>query len=1701
MGWEKRTFLRRSIALLCSLAMMLSLLVGVAAPTYASNLGNQPLDGVQGQIQAADVGDEVEAQVKTQAKTYAKTQITQTKMEVKTQAKALSDTASSATDDLKGHWAEEAMRQWVDRKLLTGYGDGKFLPDRDVTRGEIMALINRAFQLPAGGEASFSDLDAKEWVYQEVATAIAAGYVQGYDDQTIRWRNAVTRGQAAVMLESLLKLGGADERVLSKFVDFATIAQWNRGSLAAVQAAGLLGGYPDGTIRPSAALTRAQAVTLLQRALEYKEALNEENGGPAEVVTTVYDKAGEYGPASGVEAIAGNVVIGAAGITLRNVNIEGNLLLDSAIGEGEAYFEHVTVKGTTTIQGGGEHSIYFANSAIGKLIVSKKNGAVRVAISGSTTVEHTTVQSAVILEGEAGGEGGFGNVELAKALASGTKVLLSGKVQKLLINAAGVVVTVQGGFIGEASVAAGSTDVQFDLDTDSEVGKLVLNAPAKVTGKGEIKEAVIGASARESSFESEPTKKSGPGTVDETDSGAPGAGSGGNGGGGGGGFFPPVNPPVKGEPQLASLTVGQLPLLQVSTGKTGFDPAIIHHRVVTAAHNGNTAQVKYTLKDADSLVYEAYSWPGNLAIASGEVQGNGTISLALPVKQDTYVLLQAVSGTGNNKKTTTYFLEIMYPLQLQDGLKISRERVGNVYNYYLGLSNIQGKDQVSNELKLRVSNEQGQLFTCAVGDCRIPPYADPMGSGVWAVEVLENEQVIASGDYAFDLDELQPESGFPFEYEQLDREEIREFNTYWDDEFAYFGLLDIKLANAPVKFRDAAYISVLEENITVPQSTVPAWGRELFKPGVGLTLSELMPLEEGRAVLLIGERWSELDGNTVHDQLLYIALYDSQMRFLGYYVQPLIYNDNVLSEGLVASNLWDPTGGHGDGLLGAATLDELEIEGYTLIQAETGIEGFDPNVKVYNVAVNRDVEEVLIRFQTSNAYRTFYGVSGDNVEQQEQGMLSGDASEVNVKLLPKQTTRLTLGPSNDKSSASYTIMFNYPNNVQEGFSVSRIRAGHEYIYQLGFRNLAGINYYSVNWLGRTSMTVHSSADSDEILMSCQGNYCDIPREMATNAATWYIRAYADDVLIAEGEYVHTFTVVEPLFIHSGITVEKYTRAQLDDPTEEICGWCGENETFSYGFKVFGDREVLRQTGASYVAFATEVVKVNQSTVPQWSAELLSANHNYLHSLKFQPGQETSLYGSYGHRYFWENKEVHDQLLYTIFYDDELNVIGYYTQAIQFDVNTVGTGYTPTNLWKPGQGFGDGLGTVVVPPVNPPVNPPGTPEICIGDDCDYVRINSIQAGDYVLKKRLPFPSEFQTGFVNGYTEYLVTLPPGMVGQQTLPITFNFADDQFDITVKAINKKTGEIVSRTPEIIEGQAVFNLDVDANSSYRLLASIHDRTSKAYASYTIDVEAFGEIEDGLVLRRSKSPSTHSYELLSLPLYWYSNTTIDYFSPLIEVYAVEGGGPSAEEPLFTCYGLCYLDADFLAQGDYYIKLLHNGQILREGLYRPDLQPVYANKEDVGLAAAALTVEELVSEANKLGYPELSYGIYVSANVGKLNEAFPEARYFAASTEDVTELSGSYWDWIEQGVLSSQNMINNNQHIFSLSLPGSGTYPIYSTFGFTMLGGGKTIHDKLIYLSFYDAGYQLVGYVVLPVKFTTGETLAEGYTASGYWQPK
>lgn len=176
--------------------------------------------------------------------------------------------AAPKFSDTQGHWAETAIAAMARKGIFQGTDHG-FQPDATLDRAQLAAVLFRL----SGGKAvkvtgSYRDVSANAWYRDAVNWASVAGVVSGVGNDAFDPSGAVTREQMAAMLYRYAKAAGLDvaQRAdVDAFQDASAISDWAADGVSWCVAQGLLKGYPDGTLAPAGAVTRAQAATILQR--------------------------------------------------------------------------------------------------------------------------------------------------------------------------------------------------------------------------------------------------------------------------------------------------------------------------------------------------------------------------------------------------------------------------------------------------------------------------------------------------------------------------------------------------------------------------------------------------------------------------------------------------------------------------------------------------------------------------------------------------------------------------------------------------------------------------------------------------------------------------------------------------------------------------------------------------------------------------------------------------------------------------------------------------------------------------------------------------------------------------------------------------------------------------------------------------------------------------------------------------------------------------------------------------------------------------------------------------------------------------------------------------------------------------------------------------------------------------------------------
>lgn len=173
-------------------------------------------------------------------------------------------TASLYSDVNETDWYISALHQLQQEKIIGGYPDGTFKPNRAVTRAELAAMIGRALKLEgAKRKTMFPDVPEQLFASGYIQTSQERGLITGYPDGTFRPNHPVTREEVAVFLTRAFQLTKAANH---SFPDVDP-SHYTFTSIQRTVGEGIATGYPDGTFRPKQPVTRAELATFLARSL------------------------------------------------------------------------------------------------------------------------------------------------------------------------------------------------------------------------------------------------------------------------------------------------------------------------------------------------------------------------------------------------------------------------------------------------------------------------------------------------------------------------------------------------------------------------------------------------------------------------------------------------------------------------------------------------------------------------------------------------------------------------------------------------------------------------------------------------------------------------------------------------------------------------------------------------------------------------------------------------------------------------------------------------------------------------------------------------------------------------------------------------------------------------------------------------------------------------------------------------------------------------------------------------------------------------------------------------------------------------------------------------------------------------------------------------------------------------------------------
>ena len=285
-------------------------------------------------------------------------------------ASAANTTTRKATDFRdydRTAWYAEAVSAAVDNGLLYGKSSSIIDPNGDMTRAEMAAIINRSFGCYKAADISqYKDVSKSKWYYKDVALAVQMGTYNGRSSSTMAPDAPITREEAMTVVARALELDydSYSKTDLSKFSDRNKISNWALPYVRAMIGADYIHGRTKG-LEPLDNITRAEFAQIFANII-----------GSYITVKGTYDK-----------DIKGSVLIRTDDVTLKDMTVDGDLIVGCGAADGKIVLDNVTVKGRLLVWGGGTKAVYCNNGTnMPEVVVARVDDAVKVIYDRDSTL-------------------------------------------------------------------------------------------------------------------------------------------------------------------------------------------------------------------------------------------------------------------------------------------------------------------------------------------------------------------------------------------------------------------------------------------------------------------------------------------------------------------------------------------------------------------------------------------------------------------------------------------------------------------------------------------------------------------------------------------------------------------------------------------------------------------------------------------------------------------------------------------------------------------------------------------------------------------------------------------------------------------------------------------------------------------------------------------------------------------------------------------------------------------------------------------------------------------------------------------------------------------------------------------------------------------------------------------------------------------
>jgi len=172
--------------------------------------------------------------------------------------------------DIASHWAKRDIEIMAARQIVSGVGSDEFAPDTKISRAQFAALICRTLNLADNAAADlFNDVPATAWYADDVLKAAKAGLVVGADGK-FRPDDMITRQEMAAMIQRAYNYAGGQAPELKEitFSDKRSIDAWAYEAVRTVYSLGIINGRTNGSFGAADNATRAEGAVMLKNMMD-----------------------------------------------------------------------------------------------------------------------------------------------------------------------------------------------------------------------------------------------------------------------------------------------------------------------------------------------------------------------------------------------------------------------------------------------------------------------------------------------------------------------------------------------------------------------------------------------------------------------------------------------------------------------------------------------------------------------------------------------------------------------------------------------------------------------------------------------------------------------------------------------------------------------------------------------------------------------------------------------------------------------------------------------------------------------------------------------------------------------------------------------------------------------------------------------------------------------------------------------------------------------------------------------------------------------------------------------------------------------------------------------------------------------------------------------------------------------------------------